>query len=316
MNNKHTIKSIRLVLIEKKVSDFIDILSLSPPDIMLLDKVYGEYRADLKCVCPKSSIPLHKRRRHVIKLEQLKDKYVGTFIKEAKITGIFYGPDKGYKNRSFYFYYIGQCGHEGIASYALLTRHKKDFYCVSCTKVTHGERSKENGALKKRTATYIFWMRKKDSLPEKYKDFFTFRTEIGDKPYKRADLHIIDNKPYWINLSITEDYELNLMVTALRQAFRYSNFYKSALDSAKVETEAGTKYRCNICKELYILSKVQVDHIEPIVPIEGPPLAKQNMLSRVWTDNIQVLDKSCHAKKSAEENKQRKHRKKVNKNER
>lgn len=48
-----------------------------------------------------------------------------------------------------------------------------------------------------------------------------------------------------------------------------------------------------------------MDHIDPIADINGNPLNKQTLIERIWTDKIQVLDKTCHFLKSKEENKQR-----------
>jgi 5-methylcytosine-specific restriction endonuclease McrA len=285
--------------------------------VKVLDKQFGEYFVDLKCLSPKTYFGLHPKRRLLNKLTKAKEKYLNTEHNGLLIKDIFYGPDEGYKNRSFYLKCVSvTCAHEQILTYASLTRHKKTFGCGLCNKALHGQRIKIDGVLKKRTRTYIHWVTHNSKLPKLYQDSFVlFLNDAGEKPLGKCELVFLEGKPSWISSISSEDKELNLMATALRQAFRHSKFYKDCLKAAKVETATVTKYRCAHCLELFTLSQIQVDHITPVSDITGNPLTKDTLVDRIWTDKIQILDLKCHFKKSALENKERRRFKKEKKNE-
>lgn len=305
MGKFHTLETANYVLKEKNLDSFLWIQSIdnSVSTIKVVDKVYGIYTVDLKSLCPSTNFPIHKERRRAAKLLFLIKKYVGKTINGLKVTDIFYGPDKGYKNKTFYIEYTGMCGHKCTASHATLTRHKKKFSCQSCAATEHGERSKVDGKLKKRSSTYNHWQRIRNTLPDEYKDFSFFRKAAGDKPYKMARLRLIDGKPAWINLQIDEENEdLLLIASAIRGAFRRSSYYKNALLAARIETAEGVRYICAVCLQLFKKKEVQVDHIEAIVSTDGFPLKKETVIDRVFTDKVQILDKKCHSKKSSVEN--------------
>ena len=300
----HTMDTLGQVLNSRGL-DFLSVVAIAGNSVILLDNEYGQYSVDLKTFCPSTATPLHKKRRHKNRVAKKKNQFVGTLINGVTVLDVFYGPDAGYKNRSFFLEVRLICGHTAISTYAHLKNHRRTPECLSCNRTEHGVRKKIDGVLQKRTATYNHWVKVRKKLPEKYQDFTVFKSVAGDKPYKTADLVISGDELIWVNRKTVEDEELNLMAMALRQAFRYSDIYKSALVSAKVETEKGSRYRCAICKELFVMAKVQVDHIDPVVPVDGTPLMKDTLIDRVWTKNVQILDKGCHAKKSSEENKQR-----------
>lgn len=73
-------------------------------------------------------------------------------------------------------------------------------------------------------------------------------------------------------------------------------------------------YLCNICKKYHKLSDIQVDHIKPVIPLNRPALSMSfdEIAERLFCseDNLQVLCKKCHKKKSKEENNIRKELKK------
>lgn len=311
--NKHTIETAKASLRNKNLHQFVSPIKIDEANeiIIVLDIDYGEYATPIKNLSPSMSFPLHKNRRFNLRLDKARKLHVGKKVNGVEIIGLFYGPEQGYKNRSFYLEYTGECGHKGIASYAALTKHKKSFSCPSCSKVTHGERTKIEGKLKKRTSTYVYWQRFKDSLPSRYGDFSIFRKELGEKPYKKATIELVEGKFIWVNLQLDQDKELNLIAMSIRQAFRHSDIYKNALNSSRVETEKGTRYLCAMCKKLNSRKAIQVDHIEPIAPLDGSPLIKATLIDRVWTDKIQILDKKCHTKKSTEENAIRRANKKL-----
>lgn len=311
--SKHTLDTANLALSIKGLSNFITALEISGSTVVLLDKDYGRYNIDIKSLAPKTDIGWHKKRRHQNKLDAMKDKFLGKTIRGLTVTAIFYGPDRGYKNRSFYIEYKGNCGHSGINTYAGITTNKKNFGCLVCDNTKHGERTRIDGVLKKRTPTYTHWQRIKSTLPIEYHDFNLFKKHAGDKYFKRAEIIFIDSKPVWRNLQIVEDTELGLIATAIRQAFRHSSIYLNCIENSKIETNNGPRYRCADCNELFKRTEVQVDHIDPIVKITGENLIKEEIIDRIWTNRIQILDKKCHTKKSAAENKERRRLKKENK---
>jgi len=308
--DKHTLDTANESLKNKGLDSFLTVVSIHGTDAILADSMYGEYRVDIKSFSASAQVPLHRTRKHRSKMDAKKIKYVGIHINGLKITDLFYGPDRGYKNRSFYLEYQGACGHTGVASYATMTKHKKTFICQSCAKTNHGSRGKEDGTRIKRTSTYNHWIKIKDTLPEELKDFTNFKDAVGEKPFKIADLRFVDGKPVWVNLQISDDYELNLMASALRQAFRYSKIYKDCVEASRIETEEGTRYKCAICADVAKRADIQVDHINPVSPIDGSRLDKDTLIDRVWTTNIQILDKKCHNQKSSIENAERRRLKK------
>lgn len=307
--NKHTSQSLTEVLIKKGLSDFLKIKSIDrgTSEVIIEDLTYGDYKVDLKCFCANTPMGLHKKRRHFLRMEKFKSEHIGTKLKDSFIvTDAFYGPDRGYKNRSFYLEYASPCGHKHVNSKVTVLKYLKTFRCLECDGRKHGVRGKKNGERIKRTSTYTYWQKYKKDLPSEYQEFVSFRFLLGDRPSPKAKVECIDNKFIWVDRQDLNDSELNLMATYLRQAFRHSIIYKKALEDAKVETDRATLYRCRICKELFKLKQVQVDHVSPIVPINGDALKKYDLIDRIWTDNVQVLDRGCHLKKTMEENKWRK----------
>lgn len=79
---------------------------------------------------------------------------------------------------------------------------------------------------------------------------------------------------------------------------------------------------CAACKQLFEQADTQCDHIEPIIPVTGWPLAPASPLYEVTPEDkdmnlliyrtfvaakkLQILCKECHKAKSAEENGRRK----------
>lgn len=115
---------------------------------------------------------------------------------------------------------------------------------------------------------------------------------------------------------------------AIRRAFRLSPQMKEVLKKARVELppalkkdgEPGKKnqvrYTCAICKNLFSQKNVQVDHIEPVVPLWMPEaeMTYDQIARGVFCklDNLQVIcstpmkrnngNPSCHKLKTDEEN--------------
>lgn len=300
--HKYTIGTANQSLQDHKVDSFLNVTKIDKGIVTLYDHEFGPYLINVQSLSPSMTVPLHRKRKHITKLMEARKKYIGQVVGELTITGVFFGPDRGYKNRSFYVEYTCTCGKSNVTTYAHLSRYRKNFKCFSCSATIHGERAKDTrGILGKPSSTYLSWVKYKDNLPEKYKDFEYFRTYIGDKPFRRATIELIDGVPKWINLKITQDEELNLIATSIRQVFRHSTLYKSCIEAARIETSEGTRYKCAQCSGLFKRKEVQVDHIIPIASIDGTGLTKENVIDRIWTTGIQILHKKCHYEKSTQE---------------
>jgi hypothetical protein len=131
--------------------------------------------------------------------------------------------------------------------------------------------------------------------------------------------------PYW---DLTDE-ERRALKGAIRRAFRQSKRMKQVLDAARVELPPALKkdgtpgvrkqvrFRCAVCKQLYPSKWVQVDHIDPVVPLDKneKDMTPNELVDRIYSDisNLQVICstpvkflpkgvKSCHTLKSREEN--------------
>lgn len=309
--SKHDLKSLSASLVKKGVDKYITVISIMDKSVIVKDEHYGVYTVDLKSFCDSTAFPMHKGRRHAQKMKRAGEKVIGKKINGVTIKDLFYGPDRGYRNRSFYVEIDASCGHTAITTIAAIKKHRpENTKCADCGKIEHGARAKDKGTRIQRTGTYTKWQSLRPSLPPQLQEFADFRRILGDKPAPRADVIFTPEGPKWSVPTLTADKELNAMASALRQAFRQSELYKACLERARVETEEGTRYRCALCNGLFKKTHVQVDHIEPVAPIDGSPLLRETLIDRVWTEKIQILDKACHNEKSARENAERRRLKK------
>ena len=139
------------------------------------------------------------------------------------------------------------------------------------------------------------------------------------KPKKEAPLY--DSNGRWVE-------ERGRIKGAIRRSFRLSPQMKEVLKKARVELppalkkdgEPGKKnqvrYTCAICSGLFSQKNVQVDHIEPVVPLwqKESTMSYDNIVRGVFCslDNLQVIcstplkrndgNSSCHRLKTNEEN--------------
>lgn len=113
---------------------------------------------------------------------------------------------------------------------------------------------------------------------------------------------------------------------ALRKVFKSYPFYKEILNECKEEYFEKSKhgkdlrrvhFKCSICNNFFKKPEFVVDHIEPVIPVEGLPqrgnLPDFNVYAeRLFCEkeNLQGICKTCHDKKSKEENKERRNLKK------
>ena len=298
--------------IKSKNLPFIKVVELNKEfDFIVVEDIdYGRYRVSYRDLSPSMKFPVHTLRKRAMVLKKNRDMFVGKTINGVLIKDVFYAQDRGYRNRSIMLEYTcNSCGQTLVATFAAISKHKKSFKCLQCSRndsSLHGERIRIDGILKKRSSTYIYWVNKKKRLPKEFQNSFSvFRGAVGEKPPK-AELIEIDGKWVWKDLKILEDTETNLIAMAVRQVFRYSKFYKAAINKARIETNEGSRYRCDICGELFKRCDIEVDHIDPVANLDGTPLLREEIIKRIWTDKIQILDKGCHHAKSTKENKLRK----------
>ena len=99
--------------------------------------------------------------------------------------------------------------------------------------------------------------------------------------------------------------------TTIKRGFARSDTYYKVLMKAKSRTNkgvrGGAKYICAVCGKAYSRKDVQVDHVDPVVPVNiaTTDMSWSEIIPRIYCspDNLQVLCRGCHQKKSIEENK-------------
>lgn len=98
--------------------------------------------------------------------------------------------------------------------------------------------------------------------------------------------------------------------SAVKRSFARSQVYKEAMalaiDPKKHGPRGGKRYRCAECTKDFSNKDVQVDHIEPVVPL-GVLMRDMTWCAihhRTYCklSNLQVLCTECHKVKSKEEN--------------
>jgi 5-methylcytosine-specific restriction endonuclease McrA len=123
----------------------------------------------------------------------------------------------------------------------------------------------------------------------------------------------------------TEAKVRSAVFNGMRSAFaEYSPKYQAVKDRCKVRVPRYNKdgsrhkvdlafHKCELCGNLVKSDEIQIDHVQPVVPIgtNYRDMSLDELFSRMDCDesNLQALCKECHDKKSKEENEQRKIRK-------
>jgi len=103
------------------------------------------------------------------------------------------------------------------------------------------------------------------------------------------------------------------IMSAIKRCFSRSPTHRAALNAAKCPRKkgprGGARYRCLQCKKDFASKDVQVDHIDPIVPIGilSKDMTWDEVVNRTFctVDNLQILCRECHSKKSKVENAER-----------
>lgn len=103
------------------------------------------------------------------------------------------------------------------------------------------------------------------------------------------------------------------VITAVKKCFSRSKFAKQFKDKNIVKGEKGKRGgsigECSMCEAHIPMYKLQIDHIDPIVPVMLPAKHMSFILlfNRTFCEegNLQVICPECHDIKSKKENKQR-----------
>lgn len=118
--------------------------------------------------------------------------------------------------------------------------------------------------------------------------------------------------------------ERGLLKGAIRRVFSRSDLRRSVVEKSQVKGVVNAKRprvkkwsKCSLCKELIATYQIVVDHIDPIIAVNG---SLENMdwdevINKTWCviDNLQAICLICHGKKTIIENMSRRNFKKTNK---
>ena len=107
---------------------------------------------------------------------------------------------------------------------------------------------------------------------------------------------------------------LNACFRAIRLQFLLDPRYKECVAKAskKKGPRGGLRTKCSDCKKWFIPGKIEVDHIEPVVPYSKfyYELTVEEYYERVWNLPITPLCKPCHKVKTKADTVKRKEAKK------
>lgn len=107
----------------------------------------------------------------------------------------------------------------------------------------------------------------------------------------------------------------------MRRLFGRSDIRRSVIDKAIVKGYSDPKRKavkfwvqCSECKKMEAKSNVQVDHKDPLIPIDSSleQMTWDEVVNRLWCEekNLKIMCKPCHKSKTKEENKKRREIKK------
>jgi 5-methylcytosine-specific restriction endonuclease McrA len=107
--------------------------------------------------------------------------------------------------------------------------------------------------------------------------------------------------------------ERGLIKGALRRVFSRSDLRKAVLEEIQVSYTDPERPRvkrwsiCALCDEYTPTYKIQVDHINPIIPLDKTleDITFDQLTNNIWCDinNLQGICKTCHDKKTSSERK-------------
>ena len=102
----------------------------------------------------------------------------------------------------------------------------------------------------------------------------------------------------------------NGIISALRRYFSRCHIRREVLAAAVHPTKKGKRggklYTCNLCKSVVPSSNIQVDHADPVIPVDKTnyEMTLDEYVDRLFwcsKDNFQALCVDCHTKKSSKE---------------
>lgn len=103
----------------------------------------------------------------------------------------------------------------------------------------------------------------------------------------------------------------NAIKGAIRRAFARSDLHKKIMDAATIEHVDPARPRCKkwvrcaTCRHPSPKWSSEVDHIDPVIPIDKTlaEMSLDEVASRTWCEesNLQVLCETCHDEKTAKE---------------
>lgn len=117
-----------------------------------------------------------------------------------------------------------------------------------------------------------------------------------------------------------------LIIGALRRVWNRQDIRRQVLAKVRIEQPVYNKdgsvsrrpsvfYQCSLCGQLakegratFSYPKIQVDHIDPVVPLEGDLISWDAFIWRLFEADeakLQAICSECHLVKSVSENKQR-----------
>jgi 5-methylcytosine-specific restriction endonuclease McrA len=109
--------------------------------------------------------------------------------------------------------------------------------------------------------------------------------------------------------------ERNLVKGAIRRVFSRSDLRRAVIEASIVKYQDHNRPRvktwclCGICEKPTPKSYMEVDHIDPIIPIDSAleHMSWDTVIDRIWCEenNLQAICEECHDKKTSEERKQR-----------
>lgn len=112
--------------------------------------------------------------------------------------------------------------------------------------------------------------------------------------------------------------QTSAIVSSLKRTFSRSPVVQEVLKEHRQEhpqynkdgslaKKPAVRYPCVECKDIHMGKNIQVDHIEPVIPLNIPAkhISLDIIIDRLFCDknNLQILCKDCHKVKSKEENK-------------
>ncbi len=114
-----------------------------------------------------------------------------------------------------------------------------------------------------------------------------------------------------MKFSEIDQYCRQVIERGMRDSFKRSTRYNNCLKKARIEKPRLKKdktlakkpavfYKCNQCQDLFKRDEIQIDHINPIIPVSLKlvDLTPTQLLTRIWLGATQVLCKPCHKIKS------------------